>query len=145
MALNAGALWLWRVWARWAWDLCLYLLCPRPDRMGADPERENGMARIEGGIVIGRPVDMVFDYITDQGNEPQCNPRMVRVEKITAGPVGNGTQFCSPVASMGRTAEVLSEPHPASRRPSTLISQRVGEACVQDAPALARITEGALA
>jgi len=25
--------WLWRVWARWAWDLCLYLLCPRPDLM----------------------------------------------------------------------------------------------------------------
>jgi hypothetical protein len=156
--------------------------------MGADPERENGMARIEGGIVIGRPVDMVFDYIADQGNEPQCNPRMVRVEKITAEPVGNGTQFCSPVASMGRTAEVLSErtgydtrvllastmmmqrqatgmsttaprtpycpsrerssrptsPHSASRRPSTLIPGE-WEACVQDAPALARITEGALA
>lgn len=31
--------WLWHVWARWAWDLCLYLFCPRPDLMGADPER----------------------------------------------------------------------------------------------------------
>jgi hypothetical protein len=31
--------WLWRVWAGWAWDLCLYLVCTRPDRMGADPER----------------------------------------------------------------------------------------------------------
>ena len=31
--------WLWRVWARPAWDLCLYLLCPRPDLMGTDPER----------------------------------------------------------------------------------------------------------
>ena len=38
--LNAGARsGLWRVWARWAWDLCLYLLCPRPDLMGTDPER----------------------------------------------------------------------------------------------------------
>ena len=34
---------------------------------------------------------------------------MVRAEKITPGPVGKGTQFRSAVASMGRTAEMLSE------------------------------------
>ena len=34
---------------------------------------------------------------------------MVRAEKITAGPVGKGTQFRSAVASMGRTAEMLIE------------------------------------
>ena len=43
------------------------------------------MARIEGEIVIGQPVDVVFDYVADQSNEPQYNPRMVRAEKITAG------------------------------------------------------------
>ena len=67
------------------------------------------MARIEGEIVIGQPVDVVFDYVADQGNEPQYNPRMVRAEKITAGPVGKGTRFRSAVASMGRTAEMLIE------------------------------------
>jgi polyketide cyclase/dehydrase/lipid transport protein len=67
------------------------------------------MARIEGEIVIGRPVDEVFDYVADQSNEPQYNPQMVRAEKITAGPVGKGTQFRSAVASMGRTAEMLIE------------------------------------
>jgi hypothetical protein len=77
--------------------------------MGGDPERGNGMARIEGEIVIGRPVDVVFDYVADQGNEPQYNPQMVRAEKITAGPVGKGTRFRSAVASMGRTAEMLIE------------------------------------
>jgi hypothetical protein len=46
------------------------------------------MARIEGAIVIGRPVDVVFDYVADQSNEPQYNPQMVRAEKITPGPVG---------------------------------------------------------
>jgi hypothetical protein len=49
------------------------------------------MARIEGEIVIGRPVDVVFDYVADQSNEPQYNPQMVRAEKITSGPVGKGT------------------------------------------------------
>ena len=77
--------------------------------MEADPERENGMARIEGEIVIGRPVDVVFDYVADQSNEPQYNPHMVRADKITPGPVGKGTQFRSAVASVGRTAEMLIE------------------------------------
>jgi hypothetical protein len=67
------------------------------------------MARIEGEIVIGRPVDVVFDCVADQSNEPQYNPQMVRAEKITPGPVGKGTQFRSAVASRGRTAEMLIE------------------------------------
>ncbi len=67
------------------------------------------MARIEGEILIDRPVDVVFDYVADQSNEPQYNPQMVRAEKITAGPVGKGTQFRSAATSMGRTAEMLIE------------------------------------
>jgi hypothetical protein len=67
------------------------------------------MARIEGEIVIGRPVEVVFDYVADQSNEPRYNPQMVRAEKITAGPVGKGTRFRSAVASRGRTAEMLIE------------------------------------
>ena len=43
------------------------------------------MARIDGEIVIDRPVDAVFDYVADQSNEPQYNPRMLRAEKITPG------------------------------------------------------------
>jgi hypothetical protein len=47
------------------------------------------MARIEGEIVIGLPVDVAFDYVADQSNEPQYNPHMVRAEKITAGRSGS--------------------------------------------------------
>ena len=79
------------------------------------------MARIQGEIVIGRPVDVVFDYVADQSNEPQYNPRMVRAEKITAGPVGKGTQFRSAVASMGRTTEMLIE-YTGYDRPTLLAS-----------------------
>jgi hypothetical protein len=67
------------------------------------------MARIEGDIVINRPVEAVFDYVADQSNEPQYNPQMVRAEKITEGPGGIGTKFRSAGASMGRTAEMLIE------------------------------------
>jgi uncharacterized protein YndB with AHSA1/START domain len=67
------------------------------------------MARIDGEIVIDRPVDVVFDYVADQRNEPQYNPQMVRAEKVTTGPIGIGTSFRSVVASRGRTAEMLIE------------------------------------
>jgi hypothetical protein len=67
--------------------------------MEADAARRNAMARIEGEIVIGRPVDAVFDYVADQSNEPEYNPQMVRADKITPGPVGKGTRFRSAVAS----------------------------------------------
>jgi hypothetical protein len=53
------------------------------------------MARIEGEIVIRRPVDVVFDCVADQRHEPQYNPRMVRAEKVTEGPVGKATRFSS--------------------------------------------------
>jgi uncharacterized protein YndB with AHSA1/START domain len=67
------------------------------------------MATIRGEIVIGRPVDVVFDYVADQSNEPRYNPHMVRAEKITQGPVGKGTRFRSAVAAGGRTADLLCE------------------------------------
>jgi len=67
------------------------------------------MARIDGEIVIGRPVEVVFDYVADQSNEPRYNPQMVRAEKLTPGPVGQGTQFRSAVASRGHAAEMLIE------------------------------------
>jgi Polyketide cyclase / dehydrase and lipid transport len=67
------------------------------------------MVRIEGEIIIGRPVEVVFDYAADPSNEPQYNPHMVRAEKITPGRVAKGTRFRSAVASMGRTAEMLIE------------------------------------
>jgi hypothetical protein len=67
------------------------------------------MATIEGEIVIGRPVDVVFDYVADQRHEPQYNPRMVRAAKVTEGPVGRGARFSSAVMSRGRPADMLIE------------------------------------
>jgi hypothetical protein len=67
------------------------------------------MAEIEGEILIGRPVEEVFDFVADQRNEPHYNPRMVRAAKVTGGPVGKGTVFRSAAKSMGRTAEMSIE------------------------------------
>jgi hypothetical protein len=80
------------------------------------------MAKIEGEILISRPMEEVFDFVADQRNEPRYNPRMVRAEKITDGPVGKGTVFHSAAKSMGRTAEMRIE-LTGYDRPSRLASR----------------------
>jgi hypothetical protein len=67
------------------------------------------MARATGEILINRPVEMVFDYVADQRNELAYNPRMVRSEKITGGPIGVGTRFRASARSGRRVVEMLIE------------------------------------
>lgn len=67
------------------------------------------MATIQGEILIGRPVKEVFDFVADERNETKYNPRMLRVEKVTDGTIGNGTQFRATTKSMGRPLTMLLE------------------------------------
>jgi hypothetical protein len=67
------------------------------------------MGRVKGEILIHRPVELVFDYVADQRNEPIYNPRMLRSEKITDGPIGVGTRFRATARSGRRLAEMLIE------------------------------------
>jgi hypothetical protein len=65
--------------------------------------------RIEGEVVINRPVEEVFDFVADARNEPRYNPRMLRAEKLSPGPIGVGTRFRDEVRSMGRPAAIAIE------------------------------------
>ena len=67
------------------------------------------MARVSGEILINRPVEVVFDYVADQRNEPLYNARMLRSEKITDGPIGVGTRFRATARSGRRVVEMLIE------------------------------------
>jgi hypothetical protein len=69
----------------------------------------SGVAKVEGEIVIGRPVDVVFNYVAGQRNEPQYNPRLVRAEKVIRGLVGKEARFSSAIMSWGRPADMLIE------------------------------------
>ena len=64
---------------------------------------------IEGEIVISRPLDEVFDFVADERNEPTFNPRMLRAEKVTEGPIGIGTRFLATMKSMRRTFDITIE------------------------------------
>jgi hypothetical protein len=61
------------------------------------------MARIEGELVIYRPVHEVFDFVADERNELRYNPRICRAEKLSPGPIGRGTRFRAEAVALGRT------------------------------------------
>ena len=79
------------------------------------------MARVEGEIVINRPVEEVFDFVADERNEPRYNPRMRDAEQISEGPMGSGTRFGIELETMGRTVPMIVE-FIGYERPSRLAS-----------------------
>jgi hypothetical protein len=64
------------------------------------------MAHIAGEVTIDAPVDEVFDMVADERNEPRYNPRIVRAEKVSEGPVGRGARFVAEPKSMGAKGEM---------------------------------------
>lgn len=59
------------------------------------------MTRIRGELVIEAPVEEVFDLVADERNEPVYNPRIVRAEKVSEGPIGRGARFVAQPKGMG--------------------------------------------
>jgi diacylglycerol O-acyltransferase len=69
---------------------------PRTARVGRRgaavlPRRPGGA--VENTAWIAASPQVVFDFMTDLGNEPRWNPQMSRVEKLTPGEIGRGTCF----------------------------------------------------
>jgi hypothetical protein len=79
------------------------------------------MARIEGEIMIHRPVEEVFDFVADERNEPRYNPRMVRAEMLTPEPVGLGSRFRAEMRTWPRPV-VMSVEFTGYDRPRRLAS-----------------------
>ena len=67
------------------------------------------MAHIAGEVTIDAPVEEVFDLVADERNEPRYNPRIVRAEKVSKGPVGTGARFVAEPRSMGAKGEMTLE------------------------------------
>ena len=83
------------------------------------------MARIAGEVVIEASVEEVFDLVADERNEPKYNPRIVSAEKLSEGPVGEGSRFVAQPKGMGTrgrmTLEILDydRPHRLHNRVSS--------------------------
>ena len=67
------------------------------------------MPHVVGEIVINRPVEQLFDFVADERNEPRFNSKMRTVEKVTPGPVGEGTRFRTQVTARQRPTEMSVE------------------------------------
>jgi carbon monoxide dehydrogenase subunit G len=67
------------------------------------------MARIEGEIVIERPVEEVFDFVADERHEADFNSRMSGVELLTPEPIGVGSRFMVEMTMMRRVFDMTVE------------------------------------
>lgn len=65
--------------------------------------------RVQGSIVIERPIEEVFDFVADESNEPQYNVQMTRADKVTPGPIGVGTKFHAVMTGVGGAADMTIE------------------------------------
>jgi uncharacterized protein YndB with AHSA1/START domain len=67
------------------------------------------MAHIAGEVLIAAPVGEVFDMVADERNEPRYNPRIVRAQKVSEGPLGRGARFVAQPKSMGTKGQMTLE------------------------------------
>ena len=67
------------------------------------------MGQIEGEIVIDRPIGEVFDFVSDERNEPKFNPQMSSVELLSEGEIGVGSRFRAEMVSGGRPLPIVIE------------------------------------
>jgi len=51
------------------------------------------MATFEMTEWVARPPKVVFQFVTDSANAPEVNDSVLRMEKLTDGPVGVGTRY----------------------------------------------------
>lgn len=89
------------------------------------------MAHIEGEIIIDCPIDVVFDFVADECNEPLYNVEMMSAEKVSEGPVGSGTRFRAVMRSGGREFPVDIE-FTTFDRPKRLGSHSLAAGMVMD-------------
>ena len=67
------------------------------------------MIKAEQTVVIDRPIDEVFAYVTDQTNTPNWQAGLVEAKRTTASPIGVGTKHTFVRSFMGRRMEASNE------------------------------------
>ena len=57
------------------------------------PETRGVVVTLEHAVDISRSSEQVFDYCSDLTREPEWNPKLKHVEKLSDGPEGVGTRY----------------------------------------------------
>lgn len=63
------------------------------------------MFKFEKSVLIHRPQQEVFDYVTDLANDPKWQSSIESVERTTDGPIGAGSTWHYVTKFLGRKAE----------------------------------------
>jgi len=63
------------------------------------------MAKFENSIVINRPVEEVFAFLSNQENNPKWQSGSLENKKTSDGPIGVGTTYHSVSQALGRRIE----------------------------------------
>jgi uncharacterized membrane protein len=67
------------------------------------------MIKEHGSVIIRRPVEEVFAYVSDLTHSPDWQAQLVEARKLTDGPVGVGTRYAFVRQFMGRKIEAANE------------------------------------
>ena len=67
------------------------------------------MIKEHGSVIIRRPVEEVFVYVTDLTHSAEWQAGLLEVRKLTDGPVGVGTRYAFVRKFMGRKVEAANE------------------------------------
>jgi uncharacterized protein YndB with AHSA1/START domain len=67
------------------------------------------MIREQGSVIIRRPVEEVFAWVTDLTHSAEWQAGLLEVRKLTDGPVGVGTRYTFVRQFMGRKVEAANE------------------------------------
>ena len=67
------------------------------------------MVKIEGSVVINRPIEEVFAYLTRPENGLQFRAGLLEAEQTSEGPMGVGTTFREVEQFLGRRTETTYE------------------------------------
>lgn len=65
------------------------------------------MSSIESRILINRPVEEVFTFVTDLDTWPSCQSGLIEVKSTSEGPLKVGSTFTVVTMVMGRESEVI--------------------------------------
>ena len=89
-----------------------------------------------GQIIIERPVEDVFDAVADETRP--YDPRIIRAERLTPGPIGPGTRFPSETRGLfgpvPMTVELTEFDRPRFLRSTTTLSRMQIDAALTFAP-----------
>jgi uncharacterized protein YndB with AHSA1/START domain len=84
------------------------------------------MIQFERSVLIDRPIEEVFSFISDFENEPKWCEEVVETQQTSEGPVEVGSTFIDHVEFMGRTIESTYEILAYERNKSITIETSAG-------------------